>query len=748
MMLYLLQGNAQELFHACGQEWMLIASADAHLMERDMPQTRFLGTNAQAKYFIKTWGEEAQGAYYLPGNMSAGNLFWFMGEDKPLNKKGETPQEYQENYVHLHFAYVNDKQELCGFMLMYRQDDPKQWVLGLVKNNHRAPEARTVVLLSSFDLTPYVQTTPGHGVTVSSADPLKNPLMDQIDSHFLHSWLQNIINTDTGEINTKAVRLTHLIRLMPASDQTRCPEPINFNEFGFEALLAENPILDLIAEYQLTLSAAMLKDCLSEHSGLRKEIENIPLSDDEQINRNILQMVILFYEEKVLNENRVFLQKNVFAKTMNGTLWNSAQVQLIPFLLRANYSANLFQVILAEKAYYRSVQMLVQLGYIVDIREFFADPDKRKELEYIDRLENVDTKKLCLIFWAKSNLKLKDYKKMVEATIAYPLLAETLVALDQIEVIPIKSLKKLALDPFEHQQQSILYHFSTQLAQSGSAKSDLKKLNVEELAELIKSFFVLKKTGIPAGSSYTLALKNSRQGQLLRLFLPNLDKIDNVSHREELINILYTGIKYGPVRQGRIIQGITDSNLLVLAKNLHERFICAKQMQDLNFEKEIVALAAEDSGIKGRRLRKVILQVEEQCKLVHERLRGSATNQDTVRQWQRTEKNYRRMLYCIAYDGLTQTDVDIRGRINQAEREVLSIVDPEVTSFLSKAFIVIANILITALTLGIANDIKGRTTGNYWFFNQTRLGEQVRALDKEVMELIDLPRPASILTPS
>ena len=74
-MVYLVQGNAQELFEACGREWMIVPSSDAHLMERDMPQTKFLGTNVQAKHFIKTWGNEAQGTYYLPENMSAGNLY-------------------------------------------------------------------------------------------------------------------------------------------------------------------------------------------------------------------------------------------------------------------------------------------------------------------------------------------------------------------------------------------------------------------------------------------------------------------------------------------------------------------------------------------------------------------------------------------------------------------------------------------------------------------------------------------------
>ncbi|BCA97153.1 hypothetical protein TUM19329_35140 [Legionella antarctica] len=341
---------------------MLGTSAEHYLTTGDMLQTRFLGTNVQASYFIKSWGAEAQSSY-LSGNMSAGNLYWFMGEANPLIKDNETLKEYQENFVHLHFAYVNDKQEPCGLMLMYRQDEPKQWMLGLVKNNHLAPEARTVILLSGCDLTPYVQRTTAQDVAVSSTDPLQNPLMNQIDFPFIYNWLQNIIKKETGEIDTKAFRLAHLTRLMPVTDQAaKGVEPINFNEFGLETLLAENPILDLLAEYKIILSAAMLNDCLSEHGGLRKEIENTLLSDDARINRSILQMVVLFYEEQVLNENRVFLQKNVFAKTMNGALWNSEQVQLIPFMLREHYDEKLLQLILAEETYYSSIQMLVKLG--------------------------------------------------------------------------------------------------------------------------------------------------------------------------------------------------------------------------------------------------------------------------------------------------------------------------------------------------------------------------------------------------
>lgn len=400
-----------------------------------------------------------------------------------------------------------------------------------------------------------------------------------------------------------------------------------------------------------------------------------------------------------------------------------------------------------------SRQILIQLGYTEDMPKFFANPEKRKELEYIHSLANIDVQKLCLIFWAKGELTHKGYKKIVQATIDYPMLAETLVVLDQTHRIPIKSLKRLALNPLQHQQQSILYHFAPQLSQAGLKKHDLKPLDVEALSDLSKSFSILKKIGVTTADEYpftadeyTLALRNNKQGQLLRLFLPGLDKIANFSYQRELIKILYIGINKGSIHQDKAIQAITDKDLLVLAQNLHERFICVKQMQDLDFKKEIITLAGEEGGLKGRRFRKVILAVEEQCKLVHERLRESGADKEQAKNWQITDKDYRRTLYYIAYDGITKADVNIRARINQAEIKVLNIVDPEIQSWLSKILIIIANIVITTLTLGLANAYKKRSTGNYWFFNHTRLGEQFRALNNEVMDVTDSPdpEPASI----
>ncbi len=776
-MVYLIQGNAQELLHAFDQKWMVAAHSTAQPIEIDLPKTQFLGNADQAQYFINTWKTEAEESYYIPGNISAGNLFWILGNAQPLMKEGESIQDYKENFVHQHFAFINEDHEPCGLMLMYRYDEPTQWVIGLVKNGHLAPERRTVTLLSGFDLSPFVKTAGLNSTAIESIDtplkPIHSPvvqcllrqiiianggainihavrlahLVRLIQIYVIRDSLLNIIKLEPGEINaqrTKFIHLEHMTKISSHADELPI-DLIDPESVEPELLLADNSALDLLAEYKLSLSAAMLRDFLSKNSGLRKEIEQLLLSDDEQVNKNLLQMVILFYEENVLNEYKEFLQKQVFIKTRGGFLWNNAQIQLIPFLLKNKYSPNLFTLILSDAPYYRSILTLIQLGYTYDIPRFLANSDKCRELEYIHGLDNDDTRKLCLIFWAKGELTRREYRKIVQATKTYPMLAQTLVSLDQTEVTHIKNLKKLALIPSEHQKLSIMHHYVEQFGKT-AVKDNLKLLDAEELADLIKSLDVLKKSGVDASDSYVMLTKSNKQGALLRLFLPELNKVENDFYRQELIRLLYLGIKNGPVTQGKAIQGITDKKLQHSARNLHERFICAKQMQDLAFNKEVITLAAEERGIKGSRFRRIILRVEEECKNVQENLRESRVDYDQITQWQKTDKDYRRTLYSIAYDGLTKAAVDINAKINEIETQVLSIVDPKIESWLYKSLIAIANIVILIITLGIANDIKERRTGNYWFFTQTRLGEQLRCLDKDVMHVIESPEPASILS--
>ncbi|WP_298624184.1 hypothetical protein [uncultured Legionella sp.] len=728
-MVYLGQGNAQQIFKAFGQEWVVRKNDNlTNIIDLDFPRTRFIGTEAQADHFINAWKTLGQVPYYVRGNMSAANLFLLLGEPyKPFSKPDDAYGIYEKNYVLNDFAYVSDNNELCGLMLMYRKDQPEQWMLGLMKNSNLEPENRTIVLLSSFDLAPYTNAA-SQDILLSKADRFDNPLFNQIDSPFIYEQLKSIFKFDADEVDMNCHGMEKLSRVINVNK----PEGL---------YLQPSLVCELAIKYNLFLSQNTINDLSAIDFGLEREFENIEFGDDERFTKNLLQMIVVFYEERILEQNRALINDHEFIKTMGALMWDPLQIKIMPTLQAKLYSLDLMQLILSKDAYYRSFYSLIQLGLTQDVPTLFQHPDKLSQLVYINGLADEQCRKLCLIFWVKGKLSLTELKEIVKATEQYPMLAETLVTLDQTDdlakkILSIKELKKHALNPLIHMRKSILHRHLPQFETYGLPKADLTKLNLEELDELNRSFNVLKQTGVISPDAYRLILKNNEQGQLLRLFLPELAAINDHAQRTVLINLLY---KKGVMSQGKALPEIKDKNLSAIALDLHKRFMCSKQMQDLGFSNDIIAFAGKKDGLDAARFRHVIFNVEEKCKGVHERLRKSSTDTDKVGQWQKADDEYRRSLYSIAYDGITQSTIDLSFKINQAEAKILNIVDPEIQSWLQKILVVIANVVITAITVGIANDIKERQTGNYWFFNQTTSGEELRALDKDVKTLIDCP---------
>lgn len=735
-MAFLVQGNAEQLFQGFGQGWLVKTNDEANesdSIDTDLPRTHFFGTETQLKIFIDKW---RTGTCFAQGNISGGNLFLLLGsESPPLIKQGEDIHDYftQRNCVREDFGFINDKQEPCGLMLLYRRDDPKQWMLGFVKNNHLAPKDRTVVLLAGFDLRPYIKSAE-QGIEVFTVDTLKNPLVDQIDLPIIRDLLRNIIKPEHEEVDINFPSIMPLSTYIAGIE--RSPENIKTD-------IAR----DLIIKYTLHLSPALLIDFLSKDSGLRQVLESIKLCDDEQVNKNILQMALVFYKDRTVEQHRDFLQRYDFIRDMRALMWDEVQIRVLPILSTKPYSLDFIQSILVKPAYYRSYALLASLGITQHFPEYFANSEKQNQLSFIDALTDEHCKKLCLIFWGKENLTLNELQEIVAATKTYPMLAATLVDLDQTKtIISVKELRKLALRPQIHLPKSIAYHYSEEFSAYRLNKSDLKQLGIKELIELSHSLDVLKNAGVTRGDAYKLVLKNNNQGQILRIFLPDLALVEHMDHRNELINLLYKGVQKGIPTQGKAVLEIKDKELLPLAQDLYKRYICVNQMQDLHFNNEIIALAAQNRSAQANRFRQIILRVEAQCKGIHERLLKSSSDRDKVGKWQRADEEYRKTIYSIAYDGITQPGVDLTARIQAAEAKILNIVDPEIKSWLQKTLIIIANILITAFTLGFANDLNERNTGNYWFFTQTKSGEELRSLDKEVQSLIENPDPEIAVT--
>lgn len=749
---YLIKGNAQQIFHAFEQDWAITEGKnDFKTIYLDLGRTDFIGNEEQALKHITIWRENALGSYYLQGNISAGNLGFLLGSD-PLKQLNEEPEAYHANFVRLHFAYLSDAGEPCGLMLMFRKDNPKQWTMGLIKKGYLAPQERDIVFLSNFDLDSFIKVVDTQEVSVSSTS-FDNSLLQQTGSSLISSLLQEAMNQHNGDINLRFQRIKFLTRKLQLDEKKETLfNPICFKELNLSALFKDNLALDLLVQYKITddfhLSFAMLTDLLLETSQLRKEFEALTLSNDEKINKSLLKLLILFYEKGLLEKNRHLLKDLNLIKTLSGFMWDEKQILLIPFLIQKKYTQELMQLILSESSYYEAIGILVELepALTQDVPEFFQDPKKRSELKFIHALDETDCKILCLIFWVKGALSEDGYQEIITATQKYPLLAPTLVALDQTKTIDIEELRKIALNPQRHLIESITYHFE-ELKTFKNTPWNLHQLDLSELEAANSSLLLLRKSGIKDSKFYHLVLEKEKKGQALRLFLPQLHQIDNKNQRNVLIEILYAAIIHGIQTQGNKILAIQDFEQLNLAKNLRERFICVNQMQGLGFKKDIIDLVAQDTE-EAKRFRQVILRVEEQCKIVYERLASSQSYRSMFLEWQKEEESYRKKLYQIAYDGLLNPNSNSQIKLQQVQNHILHVVDPHFKSDLYKALVVITNIIITILTFGLANAIKYKNTGNCWFFNHTRSWEELRSLNGEIVSLIDAEREEDILVES
>ena len=146
------------------------------------------------------------------------------------------------------FAFINNHQELCGLVLYYRKDNPAQWLLGLMKNTHLAPDQQQVVLLSSVDLQLYFNSAESN-LEVAKVDVVNNPLFTQIHYPFIQRQLKQLIKKGSDEIDLNAPSIDALVRSIQLNNpDANCSTSSKASE--------------LILHYNLVLSAEMLHDVL------------------------------------------------------------------------------------------------------------------------------------------------------------------------------------------------------------------------------------------------------------------------------------------------------------------------------------------------------------------------------------------------------------------------------------------------------------------------------------------------------
>lgn len=779
---YLVKGNALQVFSAFGHPELAALTDASDIRDRDFLQTPFLGTALSAKMHQGLWRHKLSGQYYAQGNMSANILKCLFGEE-PLKGKDEKPEAYKQQFVCKNFAFIDNHLAACGLIVMHRRDKPGQWAVGLIRKTQYDPKHREITLLSSFDLTSKIncQPNPEIKLKVDKVSLTNNQLMNDLGSAFPGKLLKQVFPEPKGMINKHFERIDLLTRFLSITPEggVSIDDPVDFSKLDLERLFADNKALDLIIKYNihrdLHLPFAQLVDCLSENSGLCKALEGVKLTDNEQVNKNLLQMTLVYYEEakakkeqeererknkdkakddkekEIILPHQELLANHEFIRLFGGFMWDRIQIKLIPVLYKRNCAPNLMRLVLSEEPYFNAVSRLAEMNYLQDVPTLFQDKEKLEQLKYIHSLHDEDAKRLCLVFWVKGNLSLEGYEKIVQEAKKYPLMATTLVDLDRKNVIRDKiiGLENLAFQPRKHLEKSIKHHFFAEPGENYYTQK-LDEFSKDELEAASQSLNALRSAGITEREKYRLVIDAMSPGKAkaLRIFLPQIanakELINDVNRRKELIDVLYAGVTGGVAHQGQVVTQIAGEISRARANNLCERFICVSHLQELAFDDAEIVWAAQEGNIKAKYFRQVIMRVEEQCKIISTRLNGSGANNNVRDDWRDSESDYRKKLYKIAFTAFTKSTgtaganfEEAKQQIMDVEKDILALIDPPINSPLHKALIVLANIVITALSIGILNYVKYNKTGNPLFFNQTKSGEELRALSKDTLTILD-----------
>ncbi|USQ13666.1 hypothetical protein J2N86_13465 [Legionella lytica] len=768
---YLVKGNALQLFSAFGcPQFVMSTGKQENVVVADLPRTPFLGNETQANQHLNIWSQDSAAKYYTQGDQSAEILKILLGL-RPLKKAQENEDQYQQNFVCQRLAFIDENKENCGMIIMYRRDEPGQWMIGFTRKPHMNPRTRSVTLLSSFDLNAHIKDAKFE--LASSSEPTtKNQFLAQLNAAAPQELLQLAFNAENDEINPRFERISLLLRFLKINEKrATIADPVDLSKIDLPRLFAENPALDLIMKYNVPFSMAMLQDCLSDNSPLCQELERVVLSNNEKISRNLLTMTAVLYEEEFINKKKGALTANrqllcpEFIKEYSGFMWDREQITLLPILWQRKYSKELIHKILSNDFYFRPVSRLTQLkpdnghtqnvpsiGFTQHVPKFFEEPEKLNALEFINGISDVHAKDLCLIVWATNPLTIDGYKEIVAATHKYPLMASTLVTMAKNGTSPggFEGLRQLALTPDLHLKQSIIAHFFLASTESQYAKS-LNSMALDKLEAVSEALQVLRSSGVSDQADYRRVLGADKTGITLRTLLPSLAAIKDSEQRRVLVDVLYAGVKSDIPIQGDVVLKIKNQEHQAVAEKLRERFICVTQLQNLGFELDMIAFAAREHDKNAECFRKIILSVEDECKKISSRLSKSYFYLEMGKEWEKDEGNYRKSLYGIAYRALISVGDNAQAAFDEAkkqihdvEQQMLATVDPapnpetsKILLFLSDALIVITNAVISLLSAGIFNYIKGNATGNYWFFNQTRSGEAVRMFSKEMIDSLD-----------
>jgi hypothetical protein len=495
------------------------------------------------------------------------------------------------------------------------------------------------------------------------------------------------------------------------------------------------------------------KDDDSDYLPLISIIESIALTQNEKVNKALLSMHIAFYEEGIWSTHQTFLKKHLIDTVDEKSCWNEQQIRVAARLVNAifdknkkTYNTDLLFMILTNEQYYQCADLMRKQRLLTqDSCVLWNDEEKLKHLIYINGLEDDEIKTVCIEFWVREQYKSIDvYTGIVTQLQKNELYPKTVLTLfyEGIRADKIKAM----IDENRLQAEVIFSQHADIISLLNISRDKIEQFDANVLVEISASFSTLKETYIEASIYFQLAAQNDASGYKFRLFLKQLKEVSNIADRKILIEMLYKGIEQTIEDLNRFVAQVdTQTELFNLAQEFQKSFMCVTTLEDLEFKdlepkklvinKELVinfALIHTGECAENARFRMIVLKIEEQLRRIE------ASHSETMVPWGAAQIAYKQTVYALIYTALNDKNFDIKPDLLLAEEALLLVADPAIKSQLIKALIIVFNIIIAGLTSGIANIVKYKYTGNPLFFNQSRNGELIRELDRDIINTLTL----------
>ena len=303
-MSFLIEGNAQTIYSAFGHIGFVNSTKSNGNLEIDISRTQFFGTTEECQFHREVWSnlsEEARNSY-TQGNMSAGNLYLLFGNSPFLDLEKQDQETERAGLSNVCFAYVDEQKVPSGFLLYYRKDNPKQWILALTKHNHLPPEERQVSILTSFDPRPFCHTP----CKISQVNA-KQTFSQSIDSPKLEAFFKKLINS-RGQINPHADVIEQFLQYVSTSPNfMENEELLEFFHWNLATIL-DNEILNYVQRFGFRLTPRQLVDCLDSDSKLSQLIRELQ-SLNERNEKQQLQ-ILLKLDELNLNDRQAIIRSD------------------------------------------------------------------------------------------------------------------------------------------------------------------------------------------------------------------------------------------------------------------------------------------------------------------------------------------------------------------------------------------------------------------------------------------------------